>query len=358
MKETLAENKAYWVTVEQLRNILEQVYYNGPRKFLGSYFPRSFKKAIPDLVEQGYIRWHADKMKFRVSKQMAVLCMQAASQTPGEEVDRHSALADYFLQKMSFTRPTYAMVVEEVKELREENNELKGRLGGANPSDHFLHESSVATFTSDKICDMNDKPVGQEVEMADSEDTALGPFHPTSESTIISTPIKPTRMSGPEGFYPTPQSLPHACAGACPSPLSPSLGRASFSSRSNPVDDIDVDEEPVAGASGSAFSAPSRESNATSSVPDPDADIVYLANVINAPKLTVQSIEETYHTQIAEFEKELRELREFREMMLRLISAFDKEWRKEVVTRCEQKCQELQGKIDDLENRSFREVGK
>ncbi|KAH0582622.1 hypothetical protein H2248_010547 [Termitomyces sp. 'cryptogamus'] len=60
---------------------------------------------------------------------MVNLRVQAASRIAGEEVVRHRAHVDHFRQKISITRPTYVIVVEENKQLREKNNDLKRQLG-------------------------------------------------------------------------------------------------------------------------------------------------------------------------------------------------------------------------------------
>ncbi|KAG6897381.1 hypothetical protein C0992_002043 [Termitomyces sp. T32_za158] len=206
------------------------------------------------------------------------------------------------------------MVIEENKELLEENKVLKGRLRDTNLCD-LVREASVATFASDEISDVDDEPAGQdeELQMADAPARSLPLF--ASGSTLISTPFKLPRTSGPNGFYPTPQSLPHAGTSTRPPPLSPSLGRGSFSSHTNPVVNMEVDETPI--VADLSFGS------------NHEADLVYLAKMVDAPTSTIQSIEETYYARVSELK---REGRETREKIMELTSAVDKEreeWKEE-----------------------------
>ncbi|KAG6829374.1 hypothetical protein H0H87_011610, partial [Tephrocybe sp. NHM501043] len=106
------EMSAHWLTVDSVRATLKEVQYSGARK-LGRSFQQTLKKAIPDLVKHGYLRFNADHTKFRMSKKLAkmyVRGLEANERVPGDEVERHFTVCDYIRHKISPVRPTYAMV--------------------------------------------------------------------------------------------------------------------------------------------------------------------------------------------------------------------------------------------------------
>ncbi|KAG6906236.1 hypothetical protein DXG01_015036 [Tephrocybe rancida] len=319
--------RARMVNVNDLERILEDKYYSGPNRQLGPGFVKCFKRSLPDLVEKGYIRWNADKTKFRVSGMLFKLCMEAAVRTPGDEIERHRAICDYFRQKMSPLRRTNAMVCvyvwnmenhgltrsisrdqleaelndkdQQYEALEEKYNELAGISRADQAGSSVFREGSIESFEDDEDEDVEmNEDGGPPRHPLAIEETVEEPVAGPSSSPPT-TPIKHPRPD-PVGFYPTPQSLPHPRLGARPPPpLSPSPGRDSFSSRGITHDDnmdvdMDIDEDPVAGPSGTSSSTLlSHKSVGTEFAPDNTADLQRLAMVVQAPEATFQSIEET-----------------------------------------------------------------
>ncbi|KAH0582623.1 hypothetical protein H2248_010547 [Termitomyces sp. 'cryptogamus'] len=107
-----------------------QTCSRNPRSLLQRIQKGFLDHAVSRLLQIWSNKVIFDEMQTRPNFDFRSICrVQAASRIAGEEVVRHRAHVDHFRQKISITRPTYVIVVEENKQLREKNNDLKRQLG-------------------------------------------------------------------------------------------------------------------------------------------------------------------------------------------------------------------------------------
>ncbi|KAG6812386.1 hypothetical protein H0H92_003067 [Tricholoma furcatifolium] len=154
---------------------------------------------------------------------------------------------------MSPVRLPYNMIMEDNLELRDANSKLQERLSTLQPQAYPRRESSVDTLASDGILetdapDVDDVDMEENFSFFDSEPVlteAPSSGLPIAGPSSIVTPAR-DNFQNPAGYYPTPES-PQRANGARSLPLSPSLGRASFSSMTVPPSDLELDEDLATG---------------------------------------------------------------------------------------------------------------